>query len=263
MNPTTILRSFFRRRILLLLFAFGYLVPTLALHLLGYIWQLVSPTWDWPKGLTDFLSACISGFLSPVFAIVFGMSVAHNSKKQIGYVLLGLIALITIITNTGIFSHHATNTSYSILSICCTALALWLFYQRLQQMEPDDSYPHNLLYNTTAALANKPQYPTGGATTIMQILSLKGFDSNGEPKIRIMANGSIYVAFSAMPPLNKQRRPIIMPVFDDFTAALQKAVNVTVEHQNNNCFFIPHPEKDTAYQLKYYLATFWENEKQA
>lgn len=261
MNPVTLLRAFFRWRFLLLAFALGYFVPTIALYVLSYIWHIISPNWDWPKGLTDFLSACITGFLSPVFGIVFGMSLAGESKKRIGYVLLGLIALFTIAANTSIFTQHAVNISDNILSICCTALALWLFYQRLQQMEPDDSYPHNLLYNTTAALADKPQYSTGGATSIAQTLSLKGFDPYGEPKIRIMANGSIYVAFSSMPPLNRQLRTVIMPEFDDFAAALQNAVNVTVEHQTHTCFFIPHPEKDTAQQLKYYLATFWRNRK--
>jgi hypothetical protein len=261
MHPITSMRAILLWILLIPVFAFAYLIPTFTLQFIGHIWGMVSPTWNWPKSLTDFLNAGITGFLGPVFAIVFGMGMAPAHKKVVGYVLLFLIALIAITTNKDIFAQYAAQRTYNILSLCCTTTALWLFYRRLRQMESEDSYPHNLLYNTTAALVNKPEYPTGGPTTVWQTLSLKGFDPNGEPKIRIMVNGSIYVAFSAMPPLNKKRQPLNLPEFEDFSTALQNAANVTVECQSHNCFFIPYPEKDTAQQLRYYLNTFWKNQR--
>lgn len=200
-----------------------------------------------PQGLSNFLCTIIDSFLGPIFAIVIGMSVAPARKKEVGYGLLGLSALITVMVNSSIFANHRPQLFLNIVAFLSTMLALWLFYRRLQLMQPENAYPDSLLYNTTAGLNGMPTYVTGGPTTIAQTLTVKGFDRKGEPKIRIMDNGSIYIAFRALPS---------QTIFDDFELKLQRTAGVEVLRQNNECFFIPQPAADTVHQLMYYLATF-------
>ena len=87
----------------------------------------------------------------------------------------------------------------------------------------------------------------------VQVVPLSGFDADGEPEIRMMADGSLYVVFNFMPPSWAEDNP---DPFDDFDAQLSMAAGVPVQWEDREFFRIEHPTNDTVARLSRFLATY-------
>jgi hypothetical protein len=90
-----------------------------------------------------------------------------------------------------------------------------------------------------------------------QIIDVVGFDSDGEPEIRLYADGLIEVVFNFMPPSNGNLDLLADPIFDEFERVLQLYLGVTVIREDREIFTIEHPTPSTAIDLKNYLENFW------
>lgn len=89
--------------------------------------------------------------------------------------------------------------------------------------------------------------------TPVNVIPLTGFDPEGEPEIRVMADGSIYVVFNFMPPSWAEDEP---ERFDDFDQQLAQAIGLPVEWTDREFFRIARPAKDTAEHIRRFLATY-------
>jgi hypothetical protein len=84
-----------------------------------------------------------------------------------------------------------------------------------------------------------------------------GFDSAGEPELRLGDKGALEIVFNFMPPLNETGDPNPHPVFDTFEVVLTKALGVEVVRDDRELFVIPKPQSDTMAKTKVFLETFW------
>jgi hypothetical protein len=87
----------------------------------------------------------------------------------------------------------------------------------------------------------------------VEVIALAGFDPLGEPQIRVMADGSLYVVFNFMPPSWAEDDP---DRFDDFDKQLGKAVGLPVEWEDREFFRIARPAKDTIERVRQFLAAY-------
>ena len=90
-----------------------------------------------------------------------------------------------------------------------------------------------------------------------QVMDVNSFDSDGEPEIRLYADGLIEVMFNFMPPSNGSPDLLADPIFDEFERILQAHLGVTVIREDREIFTIEHPTPSTATDLKQYLENFW------
>ena len=86
-----------------------------------------------------------------------------------------------------------------------------------------------------------------------KIIPLTGFDSDGEPEIRVMPDGSLYLAFNFMPPTWAEGEP---EPFDTFDEKLQQAIGVPVLWEDRELFLIQNPAHDTVERITTFLKTF-------
>jgi hypothetical protein len=91
-----------------------------------------------------------------------------------------------------------------------------------------------------------------------QTLTVEGFDCDGEPEIRVYANGRIEVMFNFMPPSNGNPDGSSDPIFDDFEIVLADKLGVVVDREDRELFEIEHPTAQTASELKRFLEGFWQ-----
>jgi hypothetical protein len=87
----------------------------------------------------------------------------------------------------------------------------------------------------------------------VEVMPLAGFDPEGEPEIRVMADRSLYVVFNFMPPSWAEDDP---DPFDDFDQQLAKATGVTVDWEDREFFRIERPAADTIGRIRQFLATY-------
>ena len=90
-----------------------------------------------------------------------------------------------------------------------------------------------------------------------QVMDVNGFDSDGEPEIRLYPDGLIEVMFNFMPPINGNPDLPTDPIFDEFELVLQAHLGVTVIREDREIFTIEYPTSNTAIDLKQYLEDFW------
>lgn len=90
---------------------------------------------------------------------------------------------------------------------------------------------------------------------------IEGFDSYGEPEIRILDEGGLYLVFNFMPPLDENGEDREDPIFENFDEELAKVLDVKVIWEDNEFFLIPEPKPDTVERAKVYLENFWKNHK--
>ena len=90
-----------------------------------------------------------------------------------------------------------------------------------------------------------------------QVLDVNGFDSDGEPEIRLYGDGLIEVMFNFMPPSNGNPYLLKDPIFERFEDVLQAHLGVTVIREDREIFTIDRPAKNTAIDLQKYLENFW------
>ena len=90
-----------------------------------------------------------------------------------------------------------------------------------------------------------------------QIINVSGFDSDGEPEIRLYPDGLIEVVFNFMPPSNGSPDLPADPIFDEFENVLQSHLGVDVIREDREIFTIERPAKSTVAELQQYLENFW------
>ncbi len=85
---------------------------------------------------------------------------------------------------------------------------------------------------------------------VKQEIPLAGFDPEGEPLIRVMADGSLYVVFNFMPPSWAEDTP---NRFDDFDRQLTGSVGVRVDREDREFFLIRQPGLDTIERVRRFI----------
>ena len=92
--------------------------------------------------------------------------------------------------------------------------------------------------------------------TILKRISVSGFDPEGEPEIRVMSDGTLFVVFNFMPPSfaeNEEAR------FADFDKQLEKALGLPVHWEDREFFLIRSPSNDTAEKARAFLEGYRKN----
>jgi hypothetical protein len=87
----------------------------------------------------------------------------------------------------------------------------------------------------------------------VEVIPLVGFDPDGEPQIRRMADGSLCVVIEFMPPSWAEDEP---ERFDDFDRQLAAAAGVPVEWEDREFFRVTRPAADTVERVGVFLATY-------
>ena len=88
---------------------------------------------------------------------------------------------------------------------------------------------------------------------LVEVIPLSGFDPDGEPEIRIMADGSLHVVFNFLPPSWAEDDP---DPFDDFDQQLAKAVGLPVAWEDRELFIIRRPAKDTVARIRRFIEEY-------
>lgn len=89
-------------------------------------------------------------------------------------------------------------------------------------------------------------------------IAVHGFDTDGEPEIQIMKNGSLYIVFNHIPPSNGADPGGELGEFSEFDKYLSKELNEQVEWIDREFFLIKNPRKETAQKIKELLENYWK-----
>jgi hypothetical protein len=89
-------------------------------------------------------------------------------------------------------------------------------------------------------------------------ITVKGFDQDGEPEIKIFEDGHIEIMFNFMPPLNGKTEVEDEEFWDSFETVLSTHLNVEVQREDREFFIIPKTKKSTLKKLELYLESYWE-----
>ena len=89
-------------------------------------------------------------------------------------------------------------------------------------------------------------------------ISIKGFDKDGEPEVKVFKDGHIEIMFNFMPPLNGKTEVEDEEFWDSFENVLSTHLNVEVMREDREFFIIPKSKKSTAKKLELYLESYWE-----
>ena len=90
---------------------------------------------------------------------------------------------------------------------------------------------------------------------MQQEIPLSGFDPKGEPVIRIMADGSLYVVFNLMPPSDVVDEDGMGP-FENFDKQLGIALGVPVEWEDRERLLIRQPGLDTIERVRQFIESY-------
>lgn len=90
---------------------------------------------------------------------------------------------------------------------------------------------------------------------VARIVALSGFDAEGEPELRFMSNGHLYVVFNFMPPSDCEDED----VFDEFDQEMAEAIGVEVDWEDREMFVIQEPKADTAERISAFVASYRKN----
>jgi len=96
--------------------------------------------------------------------------------------------------------------------------------------------------------------------TVIEQISVSGFDPDGEPVIKKWSDGSIWIHFEAMPPFFAEDDGTASD-FANFEVKIQQALGVPVRRDDREVFVIVSPEPDTAEKAKAWLEAY-RKEKQ-
>ena len=86
----------------------------------------------------------------------------------------------------------------------------------------------------------------------VNMIAVSGFDPEGEPEIRVMADGGLYVVFNFMPPSWAEDNP---DPFDDFDRQLSQAIGLPVEWEDREFFRVGRPAPDTVERIRRFRPT--------
>ncbi len=91
--------------------------------------------------------------------------------------------------------------------------------------------------------------------TIVEEISIIGFDPDGEPVIKKWSDGTIWIQFEAMPPFYAEGKGIDAE-FEHFDAKLQRALGVPVSWEDREVFIVKKPTEDTVKKAKQWLESY-------
>ena len=102
-----------------------------------------------------------------------------------------------------------------------------------------------------------PAVPKEGVSkpTVIENISVSGFDRDGEPVIKKWSDGSISIHFEAMPPFFAEDEGTESE-FEKFEAKIQEALGVPVRRDDREVFIITSPKPDTAEKAKAWLEKY-------
>ncbi|MBI3461568.1 MAG: hypothetical protein HY000_00695 [Planctomycetes bacterium] len=86
----------------------------------------------------------------------------------------------------------------------------------------------------------------------VQEIQLSGFDREGEPVIRVMADGCLYVVFEFMPPSYLEDAEGLGP-FKDLDKQIERAIGVPVAWEDREVFLIRQPKADTVGKIRTFV----------
>ena len=87
--------------------------------------------------------------------------------------------------------------------------------------------------------------------TPVRVIALQGFDPEGEPEIRVMPDGALYLVVNFMPPSDAV--PEEDALFEHFDEELAKAIGVEVAWEDRELFLIRAPNEHTITDLKRFI----------
>ena len=87
----------------------------------------------------------------------------------------------------------------------------------------------------------------------VEVIPLAGFDPDGEPEVRVIRDGTLYVVFNFMPPSWAEDDP---DPFDDFDRQLSRAVGIPVVWEDREFFRIDRPAADTIGRIRSFLEAY-------
>lgn len=90
---------------------------------------------------------------------------------------------------------------------------------------------------------------------VARVVALSGFDAEGEPELRFMSNGHLYVVFNFMPPSDCEDED----AFDEFDQEMAEAIGVEVDWEDREMFLIQEPKADTAERISAFVAGYRKN----
>jgi hypothetical protein len=92
----------------------------------------------------------------------------------------------------------------------------------------------------------------------VQVIPLNGFDPDGEPELRRMTDGSLWLVLNFLPPSWLQDRlgPGDLGPCESFDRQLEGAVGSAVTWEDREFFRIAQPRPDTAERVQRFLAEF-------
>ena len=88
--------------------------------------------------------------------------------------------------------------------------------------------------------------------TVVEEVSVSGFDPDGEPVIKKWSDGSLWIHFEAMPPFFAEDEGTEAE-FENFETTIQEALGVPVHRDDREVFIIKNPKPDTAEKAKAWL----------
>jgi hypothetical protein len=93
----------------------------------------------------------------------------------------------------------------------------------------------------------------------VQTILLSGFDPEGEPEIRVWADGSLEVVFNFMPPswaADEAPDDLGRGNFADFDRQMERAVGVPVLWEDREFFRIEQPAPDTLERVRQFVERY-------
>jgi hypothetical protein len=91
----------------------------------------------------------------------------------------------------------------------------------------------------------------------VDVLPLSGFDPDGDPEIRRMADGRLWLVFNFMPPSwMPEEEYVDIGRCQNFDQQLEQAIGVPVVWEDREAFRIDQPREDTISAISKFLAAF-------
>lgn len=93
---------------------------------------------------------------------------------------------------------------------------------------------------------------------LIEEVSINGFDPDGEPVIKKLSDGTLWIQFEAMPPFFAEDEKSENE-FEAFELKIQDALGVPVRRDDREVFIIKQPKPDTAEKAKAWLEAYRKN----
>ncbi|MGL4464090.1 MAG: hypothetical protein ACRC1K_18210 [Planctomycetia bacterium] len=176
--------------------------------------------------------------LAGLLVVLFGVAMAFGDiakmpmKQRFGTVILG-----TVFGLYALFGSYAAERFY-----------LLLFGGLGGGRAPDDK--HAELSDSGGDLSAAER---GAMDEPVEVVQMTGFDPDGEPQARRMADGRLVVVFEFMPPSWAEDAP---ERFDDFDQQLANAVGAPVAWDDREVFLIAEPAADAVERLRSFLGSY-------